>query len=97
MTAATGLPMFVCNRTGQDAALSQLILINTAVSLFAGLMPVPGGVGVAEAGLTAGLQGIGIPSSIAISTAIAFRLITFYLPPLWGSFAMRWLRKHSYV
>lgn len=82
---------------GQDAALSQLILINTAVSLFAGLMPVPGGVGVAEAGLTAGLQGIGIPSSIAISTAIAFRLVTFYLPPLWGSVAMRWLRKHSYV
>lgn len=82
---------------GQDAALSQLILINTAVSLFAGLMPVPGGVGVAEAGLTAGLQAIGIPSSIAISTAIAFRLVTFYLPPIWGSFAMRWLRKHSYV
>ncbi|MBK9739857.1 MAG: flippase-like domain-containing protein [Actinobacteria bacterium] len=82
---------------GQEAALSQLILINTAVSLFAGLMPVPGGVGVAEAGLTAGLTAIGIPSSIAISTAIAFRLVTFYLPPLWGSLAMRWLRKHSYV
>jgi uncharacterized membrane protein YbhN (UPF0104 family) len=82
---------------GQEAALSQLILINTAVSLFAGLMPVPGGVGVAEAGLTAGLQAIGIPTSIAISTAIAFRLVTFYLPPIWGSLAMRWLRKHSYV
>jgi uncharacterized membrane protein YbhN (UPF0104 family) len=82
---------------GHEAALSQLILINTAVSLFAGLMPVPGGVGVAEAGLTAGLQAIGIPSSVAISTAIAFRLVTFYLPPIWGSFAMRWLRRHSYV
>ncbi len=82
---------------GETAYLSQLILINTAVSLFAGLMPVPGGMGVAEAGYTAGLQAIGIPSAIAISTAIAFRLVTFYLPPIWGSFAMRWLRRNSYV
>ena len=82
---------------GQSAALSQLILINTFVSLFAGLMPVPGGVGVAEAGYTAGLQAIGVPSSIAISTALAFRMVTFYLPPLWGGPAMAWLRRREYV
>ena len=81
----------------ETAHLSQLILINTAVSLFAGLMPVPGGVGVAEAGYTAGLQAIGVPSAVAISTALAFRLLTFYLPPLWGSVSMRWLRKNSHV
>jgi uncharacterized membrane protein YbhN (UPF0104 family) len=82
---------------GESAALSQLILINTAVSLFAGLMPVPGGMGVAEAGYTAGLQAVGIPAPIAVSTAIAFRLVTFYLPPLWGSVAMRWLRRRDFV
>ncbi|MFA7265954.1 MAG: lysylphosphatidylglycerol synthase domain-containing protein [Candidatus Nanopelagicales bacterium] len=82
---------------GETAHLSQLILINTMVSLFAGLMPVPGGVGVAEAGYIAGLQAIGVPSAIAVSTALTFRLLTFYLPPLWGSFSMRWLRKNSYV
>jgi uncharacterized membrane protein YbhN (UPF0104 family) len=82
---------------GQQADLAQLILINTFVSLFAGLMPVPGGMGVAEAGYTAGLQAIGVPSAIAVSTAIVFRLVTFYLPPLWGSLAMRWLRRHEYV
>jgi uncharacterized membrane protein YbhN (UPF0104 family) len=82
---------------GQSAALSQLILINTAVSLFAGLMPVPGGMGVAEAGYTAGLQAIGIPAPIAVGAAIAFRLVTFYLPPLWGSVAMRWLRRHEFI
>ncbi len=82
---------------GESAALSQLILINTAVSLFNGLMPVPGGIGVAEAGYTAGLQAVGIPAPIAMGTAIAFRLVTFYLPPLWGSVAMRWLRRHEYV
>ena len=47
---------------GQTASFSQLILVNTAVSLFAGLMPVPGGMGVAEVGLTVGLQAVGVPS-----------------------------------
>ena len=82
---------------GAEAHFSQLVLVNTLVSLFAGLMPVPGGVGVAEAGYTACLQAIGIPSAIAISTAITFRLVTFYLPPLWGSVSMAWLRRHQYV
>ncbi len=82
---------------GDTAHLSQLILINTAVSLFAGLMPVPGGMGVAEAGYTVGLQAIGIPSAVAMSTAIAFRLVTFYLPPIWGAYGMRWLRKNAYL
>ena len=30
---------------GQSASLAALILVNTFVSLFAGFMPVPGGVG----------------------------------------------------
>ena len=82
---------------GDTAHLSQLILINTGVQLFAGLMPVPGGMGVAEAGYTAGLQAIGVDSSVAISTAIAMRMVTFYLPPIWGAGAMGWLRRRDYV
>ncbi|WP_426593444.1 lysylphosphatidylglycerol synthase domain-containing protein [Cellulomonas sp. McL0617] len=82
---------------GESAHFSQLILINTAVSLFSGLMPVPGGVGVAEAGLTICLQAIGVPSAIAVSTAVTFRLVTFYLPPVWGAAATRWLRRAEYV
>ncbi len=82
---------------GYHEPLAGLILVNTFVSLFAGFMPVPGGMGVAEAGFTAGLVALGVPNAAAVSTAIAFRLVTFYLPPIWGVFAMRWLRKHSYV
>jgi uncharacterized membrane protein YbhN (UPF0104 family) len=82
---------------GHSASLAALILVNTFVSLFAGFMPVPGGVGVAEAGFTAGLMAIGVPDAAATSTAIAFRLVTFYLPPLWGAGAMRWLRRHDYL
>jgi uncharacterized protein (TIRG00374 family) len=82
---------------GYHAPLAALILVNTFVSLFAGFMPVPGGMGVAEAGYTAGLVALGIPNTVAVSTAIAFRMVTFYLPPIWGSFGMRWLRSHSYL
>jgi uncharacterized membrane protein YbhN (UPF0104 family) len=82
---------------GYSASLAALILVNTFVSLFAGFMPVPGGVGVAEAGYTAGLIAIGIPSAAATSTALAYRLVTFYLPPLWGAFATRWMKRHSYL
>jgi uncharacterized protein (TIRG00374 family) len=82
---------------GQSASLAALLLVNTFVSLFAGFMPVPGGVGVAEAALTAGLIAIGIPEGTAASTAIAYRLATFYLPPLWGVFAMRWMKSQAHL
>jgi uncharacterized membrane protein YbhN (UPF0104 family) len=52
---------------------------------------------VAEAGYTAGLIAIGIPEAAATSTAMAFRLVTFYLPPLWGTFSMRWMKKNDYL
>jgi len=82
---------------GESANMAELILVNTMASLFAGLMPVPGGVGVAEAALTAGLIGIGVPEDIAFSTAIVYRVVTFYLPPAWGWLGMRWLRNNDYV
>ena len=82
---------------GESANMAELILVNTMALLFAGLMPVPGGVGVAEAALTAGLIGIGVPDNIAFSTAIVYRVVTFYLPPAWGWLGMRWLRNNDYV
>jgi uncharacterized membrane protein YbhN (UPF0104 family)/tRNA A-37 threonylcarbamoyl transferase component Bud32 len=82
---------------GYHATLAELILVNTIADLFAGFMPVPGGMGVAEAAYTAGLAALGVPSAPAMSTAIAFRMVTYYLPPIWGAIAMRWLRQHSYL
>jgi uncharacterized protein (TIRG00374 family) len=58
---------------GYHEPLSVLILINTTVSLFAGLLPVPGGVGVAEAVLSLGLTRAGIPAETAFAIALANR------------------------
>ena len=82
---------------GYHATMAELILVNTIADLLAGFMPVPGGMGVAEAAYTAGLVALGVPNAAALSTAIAFRMVTYYLPPIWGAVAMRWLRQHSYL
>jgi uncharacterized membrane protein YbhN (UPF0104 family) len=82
---------------GQSATLAELLLTNTLVSLFAGVMPIPGGIGVSEAAIAFCLTAIGIPSATATAIAIVFRLLTFYLPPIWGGFAMRWLRRQAYL
>ena len=88
----------ICLRAfGESASFAGLILVNTMVALFAGFMPVPGGMGVSEAALTAGLVALGVPNTAAMSTAIAYRLVTFYLPPIWGSFATRWLKQHQHL
>jgi hypothetical protein len=44
-------------------------------------------------------QRVRVPATgaAALSTTLAFRLVTFYLPPIWGAPAMRWLRTHSYL
>ena len=82
---------------GHHATLAELILVNTLASLFAGFMPVPGGMGVAEAAYTAGLVALGVANAPAMSTAIAFRMVTYFIPPVWGAVAMRWLRQHAYL
>jgi uncharacterized membrane protein YbhN (UPF0104 family) len=88
----------ICLRAfGQHASLAELILVNTLASLLAGVLPIPGGIGVMEAAISGGLVAVGIPESAAVATAIAFRLVTFYLPPIWGVVAMRILRRRAYI
>ena len=82
---------------GEQVPLGELILINTVVSLFAGLLPIPGGIGVTEAGLTFGLTAAGLPVETAAAVAVAYRFTSFYLPPLWGFACYRWLVKRSYL
>jgi len=82
---------------GGSLNLATLLTIYVAAALFGGLMPVPGGVGVMEAALTAGLVAAGIEATVATATAVLFRLVTFYLPPLWGWLSLRWLRHHDYL
>ncbi len=82
---------------GQRAPLGQLLAVNTLVTLFAGIMPVPGGLGVYEGALTGGLVAIGIPDATALAAALMYRLVTFYLAPIWGWFGMSALKREGYL
>lgn len=50
---------------GQQATMAELLVANTLTSLLAGVVPVPGGIGVSEATTTALLVAMGIPQSPA--------------------------------
>jgi uncharacterized protein (TIRG00374 family) len=82
---------------GGELNLATLIVVYVAAALFGGMMPVPGGIGVVEAALIAGLVAAGVDNATATATALVFRLVTFYLPPLWGWAAVRWLERRSYL
>jgi glycosyltransferase 2 family protein len=82
---------------GQDVNYADVVLVNEFVALFAGLMPVPGGVGVTEAALTAGFVAIGVDESTALAAAITYRVLTYYTPPIIGFGAFRWLQRQQFL
>jgi uncharacterized protein (TIRG00374 family) len=82
---------------GFQIGLGEAVLINVSVALLSGLMPIPGAVGVAEGGLTFGLVQTGIPEEVAFAIALVYRMASFYLPPIWGFFALRWLERNEHL
>ena len=87
----------VCLAYGVDLNLAQLLVVNVAASALSSLVPVPGGVGAEEAAITAGLVAMGVNDSTAFAIALTHRVCTYYLPPIWGAFALRWLGRKGYV
>jgi len=82
---------------GVRVPLGTLLLINIATQLFAGIMPIPGGIGVTEGALIAGLTAAGVDQTVAFGAVMCERLASFYLPPLWGGYAFHWLERNRYL
>ena len=82
---------------GGSIGLGAALAVAVGAVLLGGLAPTPGGVGVQEAVLVAGLVGMGVPSGQAAAAAIIYRIVTFFLPPVWGLFSLRWLRRNDYI
>ncbi len=82
---------------GESLPLLQLVVINSFASFVGGAVPVPGGMGVVEAGLIAGFTSAGIPQAEAVAATFTARMFTTYLSPIWGWFAFQWLRRKDYV
>jgi len=81
---------------GVHVGIANLLIVNAGVSLFAGMMPVPGGIGVAEAGYVPALTAIGVASPVARRErrSTAWRATPWPIP---GFFSLRRLGTHGYV
>jgi len=86
-----------CLAYGVNLNLAQMVFVNSSAAVLSGLVPVPGGVGAAEASLAAGLIAMGVDEPSAFAIAITQRLWTFYLPPIWGYVSLQWLTRKGYV
>jgi uncharacterized protein (TIRG00374 family) len=73
------------------------VVIYVIMALLSGLLPIPGGVGVSEATLTAGLMAAGVDESTAFAIAVVFRVSSAYLPPVAGWFSLHWLQRNDYL
>lgn len=77
---------------GGTVSFAAVVLTNSFASMVGGLAPIPGGMGVTEAGMIAGLTAAGVPQETAVAATLLHRTFTYYLPPVWGWFALKWLR-----
>lgn len=80
-------------------SLNPITIITTYLisNTLGSVVPSPGGIGPVEAALTGGLQVVGVPAAIAISTAVVFRVVTFYGRIPIGWFALRYSEKHGLI
>jgi uncharacterized protein (TIRG00374 family) len=76
---------------GTHLSYGQLVLTVTGAGFVSSLVPVPGGIGVAEASLIALLTAFGVSPEAASAAVVTYRLFTTYLPPIPGSYATKWL------
>jgi uncharacterized membrane protein YbhN (UPF0104 family) len=81
----------------EHLGFAELVVVQVGAGMVGNVAPVPGGIGVTEAALTAGLTSFGIAPETALATVLVFRLITFALPPVFGFFTLRWLRAKGYA
>ena len=57
--------------------------------------PTPGGLGAVEAALVTALTGYGMASGPAVSAALTFRLVTYWLPMLPGWFTFQQMQRRE--
>lgn len=79
---------------GVDLSMPEALLAYTFGNIAAGLVPTPGGLGAAEAGIYAGLVLAGVDSASAIIVTMLYRLISYWLPILPGYYYFWSLRKN---
>ena len=82
---------------GQSLSLTTLAIIYLTGTAIGSAVPTPGGVGAVEGALSLGLTTAGVATATATSTAVLFRVLTFWVRVPIGWFALRHLQKRNLV
>jgi len=94
LTTMQILTLYACSLAlGMEVSFTQIFIIFTLGNTAAMLVPTPGGVGAAEAGLYAGFTLMGFPSSASLAVVTLYRVITFWMPIIPGFIFFINLRK----
>jgi glycosyltransferase 2 family protein len=93
---ASALWLFL-HAVGVSLPLHTCLVITVITGLFAGLVLIPGGVGVAVAVLTSLLVFAGLEPNTAFAIAGVYRIATFYVPAGEGFFATSRLEHRGYL
>jgi uncharacterized membrane protein YbhN (UPF0104 family) len=93
LNVARVLCLAACVRAlGGSVPIASLVVVYLTGSALGSAAPTPGGLGAVEVALSAGLTAAGLPSATALSAALLFRLVTFWLPVPAGWVAFHFLQ-----
>lgn len=70
---------------GTELGTLEFARVYFVVSLLSSLVPVPGGLGVVEAGLTGALVAAGVQPAAALAGVLVYRLLTYVAPIVFGT------------
>ncbi len=82
---------------GQNANILETLFVFLIANTLGSVVPTPGGLGGVEAAVTLGFTGIGIPSAVALSATMLYRVLTYWVRIPLGAIAMQWLNKHDLI
>ncbi|CAM3510048.1 lysylphosphatidylglycerol synthase transmembrane domain-containing protein [Occultella aeris] len=80
---------------GQTLPATTLAIIYLTGTAVGSAVPTPGGIGTVEFALSTGLRTAGIATATAASTAVLFRVLTFWIRVPLGWAALRYLQKQN--
>lgn len=88
---------FVLLAVGAPLHLAAILVICQLAGAASNVVPVPGGLGAPEAIIVTGLSSVGIGHVDAIVAAVLYRLLTYWLPPLFGMGSLYALHRRQLV
>jgi glycosyltransferase 2 family protein len=93
ITAAYTLTFILClHAFHAHISPAQAAAVYLGAAVVSAAAPTPGGLGAMEAALVAGLTHVGVNDGRAVTSVLAFRLLTYWLPILPGCLSLRRLR-----